>query len=348
MEYASYIRRRWRFVALACVVAGAAATGASLLMPTRYTSTASILIEPPAGTDPRTFTAISPVYLESLKTYELLATGDTLFARALDRFKLREPGSSQSIEALKARVLKASKPRDTKMLQISVTLEKPETAQAVAQFLAEETVKLGSTVTREEGRDVIEEAQRQAETARAKFEEAQAAWSKANRDQTVESIRGEVDAMVELLYRLRRSLAGAEASAAGYESRAKSAGEQRAAAAVEAASLRARAEQIARQARELEQAMDAKNKLLAERTARLDDLKERLKYAQTPWEAAARRVQDLRSSLGSSGERLRIVDPGVIPERPSEPKTLLHAVIAVGLALLGSIVYLSLAFGARP
>ena len=44
--------------------------GVSLLLPKRYTATASIVIEPPGGSDVRLSTAVSPVYLESLKTYE--------------------------------------------------------------------------------------------------------------------------------------------------------------------------------------------------------------------------------------------------------------------------------------
>jgi capsule polysaccharide export protein KpsE/RkpR len=330
-------------------VAGVAAGGVSMLLPKRYTSTASILIEPPAGTDPRTFTAISPIYLESLKTYELLATSDTLFARAVGRFKLRTADDSQSIEALKARVLKATKPRDTKLLQISVTLEKPEVAKAMAQFLAEETVKLSSSVSRDAGREVIEEAQRQSGEMRVKLEEAQTAAAKVNREQPLESLRGEVDAMVELLNRLRRSLSGAEASEAEFESRAKSATrkEDRDPAAAEAASMRARAGQFARQIRELEQTIAARNRVLAERTARAEETKALVDYSQSASEAAAKRVQDLRASLGSSGERLKVIDPGIVPERPSEPRTALHAGIAVGLALLGSIVYLSIAFNAR-
>ena len=57
----------------------------------------------------RLSTAVSPMYLESLKTYERFAGGDSLFARAADRFHLLDAGSSQSIEALKRRVLKVNK-----------------------------------------------------------------------------------------------------------------------------------------------------------------------------------------------------------------------------------------------
>ncbi len=74
----------------------------SLLMPKRYTATASIVIEPPGNTDARTAIVISPMYLESLKTYESFADSDSLFARAAEKFHLQETGgAARPIESLK-------------------------------------------------------------------------------------------------------------------------------------------------------------------------------------------------------------------------------------------------------
>ena len=98
-EYLESLRRRWRVVAVACAAALLLSLGISLLLPKRYAATASIVIEPPGGNDERLSTAVSPMYLESLKTYELFAGGDSLFQRAVGRFHLPEPGGSQSNEA---------------------------------------------------------------------------------------------------------------------------------------------------------------------------------------------------------------------------------------------------------
>src|ERR1700691_5125434 len=140
-EYIDFLhaRRKFSIVACGCAILAALATG--LLLPKRYTATATILIDPPAAGDPRIATAVSTVYLESLKTYELLATSDQLFMRAVGQFHLRDQDESP-IESLKRRVLKVDKPRDTRVLQLSVTLPDPRTAQAVAQFIAEGAVAL--------------------------------------------------------------------------------------------------------------------------------------------------------------------------------------------------------------
>src|SRR5579862_5870415 len=118
-EYIDFLRARWKFPAFACGFAILLALAIGFLLPKRYTATATILIDPPAGGDPRIATAVSTVYLESLKTYELLATNDQLFLRAASQFHLRDQGSP--IESLKQRVLKVDKLRDTRALEISVT-----------------------------------------------------------------------------------------------------------------------------------------------------------------------------------------------------------------------------------
>src|SRR6266851_7284459 len=109
LRYVEHLRRRWRVIAVACGVAVVLAMAVALLTPARYTATARIMIEPPAGSDPRIAVAVSPIYLESLKSYELVASGDRLFLEAMEHFKLPR---SKSVNALKRSVLKASIPRN--------------------------------------------------------------------------------------------------------------------------------------------------------------------------------------------------------------------------------------------
>src|ERR1700683_3778119 len=99
------LRTRWRIVALACVISVALRPAGSLLLPKKYTAVSRIVIEPPAGSDPRASVAVSPIYLESLRTYESFAASDDLFLKAVDRFQLRQ--GSESIDRLKKSVLKA-------------------------------------------------------------------------------------------------------------------------------------------------------------------------------------------------------------------------------------------------
>ena len=74
-EYIDFLRARWKFLARGVRRRDRGRRSQpAFCFPKRYTATATILIDPPAGGDPRIATAVSTVYLESLKTYELLAT----------------------------------------------------------------------------------------------------------------------------------------------------------------------------------------------------------------------------------------------------------------------------------
>lgn len=350
VDYLLYVRRRWGVIALSCVLAGALAFGGSLLLPKRYTSTASILIEFPVRTDPRTYTVVSPVYLESLKTYERVALGDSLFQRAMERFKMFDSSRSQSVESVKNRVLKVTKVRDTKILEISVTLKNPNESQAMAQFLAEETVKLSSVATREAGRDLTDEAGRHLDEARGKLEKARDVWAKQIAAEPIETLRQEIGSLLELEQRLRRNAAEARASAAEYEARAKPNGDGADAKkdsefmAQESASHLARARQLQTELEQVQKRVEQKDRLIGARTVKREAAEAELRVAQARFDAASGRAEGLQSSVGFAGERLRIIDPGIVPQRPSEPKKGLNVMIAVTLALLGSAVYVTLAY----
>lgn len=148
-RFIGYIISRWRLVALTCLTAMILAGGGSLALPREYTATTRILIEPPASEDPRSTLAVSPIYLESLKTYEYFASNDSLFQRAANRFQLRELVGHKPIETLKKQVLRIGIVRNTRILEINATLPDANRAQALSQFLAEETVGLSTSTNAE-------------------------------------------------------------------------------------------------------------------------------------------------------------------------------------------------------
>jgi capsular polysaccharide biosynthesis protein len=332
-EYVDFLRARWKFLGLACGVAIVLALATGLLLPKRYTATATILIDPPAGGDPRIATAVSTVYLESLKTYELLATNDELFLRAVGRFHLREHEGSP-IESLKRRVLKVDKLRDTRALEISVTLPHPKAAQAVAQFIAEGAVELSRSGGKEADEAMIADAAQAAETAQARLNDAETAWQKASGAHSAEALRSEVSEDGYLKSRLEEQLLDEQVDLAGSNGQA-----QR-----DSGASQAGVELLERRIAELSRAMDERSAALARQTAREEDLQAVLTEARASYEAASRRLADLRISRGSRAEWLRVVDPGIIPERPSSPNVPLILIGAASLALFASWLYLTISF----
>ena len=259
-RYLDYLRRRWMVIAGAVGVAVALALVAGLLTPAQYTATARILIESPAAGDLRASMAVSPVYLESLKSYAILASGNRLFADAVEHFHIRR---SRSIEQLKKSVLKVTIPRNTKVLEVATTLPDPRQAWELAHYIAVHTVALARDLALEADRDALADAQKQREEARAQLEQPETA------------------------------LANTAASSANA-------------------------------------AHSTKNESL-----------------QLAIEAAQMHLQEVRSTAGYRAERLKIFDPGVVPERPSWPNIPLILIAAVLVALAASLLYVTFEFNYR-
>jgi uncharacterized protein involved in exopolysaccharide biosynthesis len=311
------LRARWRVVALACGTAVGLTLIVSLVLPKKYTAISRIVVEPPAGSDTRVSTAVSPIYLESLRSYELFASSDNLFLQAVQRFGLRQ--GSEPIDRLKKDVLRAEMPRNTKILEIRATLRDPKTAHALALYIAEETVKLNRAVSREADQELTGEAEKQLVEARARMEKIEQAWARAVAEGPVEQLKADVQSDETLKAALQRGLAEYEVlgdadRATGYR----------------------------KQIESLQHKITSARKLLADRSATLDQLLAERTAARTMLSAAETRLQEARSALGYRGERLRIIDPGIVPERPSSPNIPLNVGIALLAATVLSALYITL------
>ena len=335
-EYIDYLRLRWRLIAAACISAALLSLVVSLLLPKRYTATASIVIEPPAGNDVRTATAVSPVYLESLRTYERFAASDTLFAGAVEHFHLAGKENGRGIESLKQQVLKVAKLRDTKILEISATLAEPELAQQFVNYVAEETVKLSRGESAATDREVIGEADRQATETQQKLERAQQAWATNAAREPSSALQPQIEADVDLLEKIQQSLMEARSDIAEYGGDADYAREL--------PGMRAKAAELEKRAAELEKSIERRSALAAQRAADRQKLEVEMKMAQTASESSAARLRELRATAGTRGERLRVIDPGVVPQRPSSPNIALNVLAALLITAIALAAYLTISF----
>ena len=311
------LRARWPLVAWSCAIAVGLALLVSLLLPKQYTATTRIVIEPPAGSDPRASVAVSPIYLESLRGYELYASSDSLFLQAVEKFGLRR--GSMPIDALKKSVLKAEMPRNMKILEIAATLPDPRKAHELAQYIADETVKLNRSGSRDADQELVADAEKQSSDIRARLRTVQEDSAKAQVETPIEQLKAELESDEELRAALQRGLAESEVLGdpdriGGYR----------------------------RQLETLQRAVGAKRKLLAERSARIEKLSFERAAAEAAAKSAETRLQEARAAQGYRGERLRIIDPGVVPERPSFPNLVLNGSIALFAALVLSLLYLAI------
>jgi len=350
LEFAGYLWRRRALLAIACTSALTLAGIGSVLLPARYTATASILIEPPGGNDPRSATAVSTVYLESLKTYERLASSDTLFEHALDELHIRQRYPGVSTESLKRRILEVSKPASTTILDISATVSDPKSAQALAQYIAERTVALQVSLDRQTDEDLSKEPQRIFDAAKARRQAAEKAKDQFTKATPLEALDKEVLLTGELKLEVGKELARARAELANYIGQQQAPqpndiGEgQSGWTRFQITATRTKIRDLESQDRQLLQALNAKGSLLEDLRRKRDALDAELKSARADEEAENTKLSDVKSSSAARGVRLKILDPGIVPQRPSFPNLPLNLAVALVLSLLASIGYVAIRF----
>ena len=318
-QYLNHLRTRWRVAPITCATAILLVLIFSFLAPRKYTATARIVIEAPAGSDLRAAMAVSPIYLESLKTYELFASSDHLFLQAVEKFGLRD---GAPIDRLKRSVLKITMPLNTKILEIAVTLPDPRKAHAVALYLAEETVKLNRSVNREGDQELTADAEKDLGGARERAGRADQAWRDAAVHGPVEQLQAELESDEELRSSVVQQLLGIESEDPAD----------------------ARVARMRRQLAGLEQRIQEVQRNLAERSVRLSQLDSERVAAQAVLKSAESRLLEVRATVGYRGERLKIIDPGIVPERPSSPNVPLNLMVAALAAVVLSLLYLTLEF----
>ncbi len=325
-RYVRYMRQRAGWIALSCAVAMALALVVSLLLPRQYTATARIVIEPPAGTDLRSAVAVSPIYLESLRTYEHFADSDSLFRKALEKFGLRGDGS-RPFESLKKRILKVEIVRNTRILEISATLPDARKAQALALFLAESTADLNRSLTAEGDEELTRNLEHQVADLRVRLEQLDTAWSRLMAAEPIEELESAQESAAMLRANLEEQIVNADVdSSQALQS-----------------STHPRSAELRRQLDALDRRSAERSRLLAERNAHRDKMDVERRAAEQALTAAEARLRDTRANSGYRGERLKIIDPGIVPERPSSPNLPLNLAAAFLLGTVLPLLYFTLA-----
>jgi len=343
--YIRYLAQRWRFTALSCLVALAIAGIVSFAAQRQYTATARLFIESPAGSDPRAAMAVSPIYLESLKTYEQFAASDSLFQNAAGRFQLQK---NQPIETLKKRVLRVGIVRNTRILEISATLPEPRKAQALAQYIAEQTVALNRSLAGKGAGELLAGIEQQAADARAQLERDDAALARLRSEDPVETLQSSINDLAGVRSKLLEQFANTRLELADAGEREKQSSSTEAELLrKEKSNAAVRLGEVEKQLADLDRQIAEQQKLLGARAARRDQLEASRKADQNGLAALETRLRDARNDLPYLGERLTIIDPGVVPERPSSPNIQLNLLAAALLGILFPLVYLALALNVQ-
>ena len=351
-QYLHHLRRRWRLTAAACATAVVLSLGVSLLTPKRYTATVRILIEPPGSADPRIATAISANYLASLKTYVHLASSDNLFKQAVEKWEVREPDDSGALSSLKKSILEVKIPRDTKVMEVSITLRDPEKAHALALYVAQQTVELSQSANVAGDQEQTAQIENLLAAARKRAEEADHQSMELARSSPAGGLPAELEALVEARFTVQQDVLLAEVRIAELaarqrrletpadDERSKQLDEVRLSREDTEIRLKLRRSQL----EDLDRQIVSKRLTLATRSAQHRSLESERTSAWAAVEAAQTRLAQARATVAARGERLQVIDPGVVPEQPSSPNIPLNLMAALLLGLVLSVLYLTLEF----
>jgi uncharacterized protein involved in exopolysaccharide biosynthesis len=353
VDYLNFFRARWKFAAVCVGAALLAATAVCLLTPNEYTATATLLIEPPPAADPRGGGTVTPIYLESLKSYEQLAASDSLFLKACQQFGLLEGPNPPAVESLKRRVLRVDKLKDTKILQIGVTLRDARKAQAMAQYLAEETVNLNRSIALENDKRALDGLRAQAQEARSRLNKVRVEHARvmaAAQPALAQEIRtlGQVlEGLEEKASETDANVAELTARTATLKSSSKAAdarpdldySEEQLAGAI------ARKRELASGKALLEKQLAEKSSRLAEFDQSKDSAFQEVLEAEATYRDLDKRQSDLAGTAGMRTEQLRLVDPGIVPQRPSFPNPSLVLAAALLLSFALAAAWITLQYG---
>ena len=349
-EFLRFVWHARRVPAIACLIAVVCAGIASLLLPKRYTATSTILIEPPAGNDPRAVTAVSTVYLESLATYERLVASDSLFKRALKESHLLDQYRGATIEELKEKILDVSKPVNTSLIEVSITLPNPAQAQRFAQTLAEDAVDLNSSLDLQSSEDLLHEPRLLLAEATARREKAEQVQMAFLQRTSVLTLDQEVNAATELRAEVNLDLARGKVSLASYEGR-RSAETPEGSPADQSTWTEWQIAATSARIHDLQEQADSLTKFLDEQVPAVEKLKRQeeaieteLRAARADEESALERLKEIQSSAAIRRVRITVLDPGIVPEKPSFPNLPVNLIAAFLLALVISLGYLALRF----
>ena len=213
----------------------------------------------------------------------------------------------------------------------------------MAQSLAEGTVDLSRSLATEGDRELVSGIGQQESEIRRNLDGIEATWARLLSEEPVADLQSAMNKSAELRATLEQQALSTEQELADAGERQKTAGEsERTEARKEAANASARLEEMRKQLQTVDTQAKERERVLALRMTHRDKLEADRKAAETSLAAIEARFRDARSESGYRGERLRIIDPGVLPERPSAPNLPLNVFAALLLGLVLPVVWLTL------
>jgi uncharacterized protein involved in exopolysaccharide biosynthesis len=106
----------------------------------------------------------------------------------------------------------------------------------------------------------------------------------------------------------------------------------------------ARVESLQKEIESLDKKITSNEARSAEQRSLAEPAESELRASRSVRDNALARLNDLRASAGARGERLRIIDPGIVPQQPSSPNITVNILAAIFIAAVASLVGVTFSF----
>lgn len=336
--YLRALGARWKRIAGVAAVAVAVALAGSLLLPKKYDSTVTVVIQP-AGTGGPYPATMSPVYLEYLRSYEHFLQSDALLARLAADLKLDQRPYGYTAEGLRRGVLNVSLVRQTKVLKIRARFGDPEKAHQIALGLARLAAQSNTDVNSAEVQRAAEQIAKDLEGARARLASTHAALERFRRENRGEELSRQLAELLERKTDYQKQLSDLRVDLADKEARLAALAARPEALAAEVSGLRAREKALQAALTEIQGPLARSQAALASLELRAQELERNLELAQSAVNTFTRQSNEMRFTVAARHEELQIADVGIVPTRPSRPNIPLNVMLAAFFGLLAGFLY---------
>ena len=207
---------------------------------------------------------------------------------------------------------------------------------------------LNRSIEQHSGDDSEREGERAVELAEARFRNATKASEAGDGGHSLDALRSDLENTADLRYAVQSDLARSRTELADLTSQRatfKAGDETGDWNAREIIAMQARVQDLEAQERKLGTAVTEKAAMLERIRPGSEARNAELRMATSDLESARTKLGELRASATFRGERLEVLDPGIVPEKPSFPNTSLNLLVALAVSLPASILYLAVVFG---
>ena len=309
----------------------------SFILPKKYQATTTLLIsESKMGIDGVLSNYFNPRFYY---TFEGLVKNKDLALRAMDKFDLDKPPYELKVETFLEQV-HVGLVRNTRLIKLSVDFSDPALAARLANFIAQEAVNLNLEINRQDAVRATEFMQNQVKTIAESMRENEEQLKEYKKKAKIKELETDVETLLYTKADLKLRRLDAQVKKAELLSSSEKASDKESSQTPPTLEeLNALVASLDQMIAEVVKELEEKQKLLAERELKIEELMTLFDADQSSYRRINIRYGENATRVMEKFQEIRIIDPAVPPYYAEWPRKKLLTLIAGALAFLISCAY---------